>query len=356
MFKFFTDAVETAVQVTGVGQVAESIGIKVEANIYENGVQATVSGPLADVAETVVNAPAAIGDAICDGAKVVTDAVETVVQETGIGHAAECIGIKVEENIHENGFQGTVSGPLAVVATAGMADKVQANMKLKSSGGDFGGVGDAVVKDGELVLGSANVSADSRGAGAQASAGVSVDSGFKPIREMRDVGNIGREIIDKLEASNKGAVVSSILEHLNCDVGALVSSLLNTILDSMVGAPVDIILDALHELAQVYVSLGFGVTVGGGAKLLAGQETEVQIADKKQVFHMYEFGGKLAVGGLSGGFGVTKEGNTFDNMEKGVMFVVNGSVNSVNVSCSMIVTTNIGSQDIIEFIKNAVSC
>ena len=51
-----------------------------------------------------------LGDVVKDVTKVVTDTAEKAVQVTGVGKVAESMGIKVDENIHKNGFNTTVTG------------------------------------------------------------------------------------------------------------------------------------------------------------------------------------------------------------------------------------------------------
>ena len=81
-----------------------------------------------------------------------TDAAETVVQETKIGKVSEALGVKVGADIHHNGLNTTVKGPVAFVASAGQATELKGSAKVKTSGGDFGAKGAAEAKDGDVTI------------------------------------------------------------------------------------------------------------------------------------------------------------------------------------------------------------
>ena len=80
---------------------------------------------------------AKIGDGIRDTAKLTTNTAEWAVQKSGVGKVSEKLGFKVESDIHQKGFQSTVTGPAARVATGFKGDKVEVKVKAASGGGDF---------------------------------------------------------------------------------------------------------------------------------------------------------------------------------------------------------------------------
>lgn len=296
-----------------------------------------------------------LGDLISDAAKVVTDTAEAVVQETHIGELAEACGIHVDANIHDNGLNTTVTGAIAQVATGFKGNKIEHKIKAKTSGDDFGVKGSAAAKDGDVTLASANAGVDRRGAYANASAGVMVNSGFEEIATITDVNNIVTNILKTLINSSSGKFVKIVQDETGLDVQGFVKLILDELLkNSPIGVLSELFLKAKDGNAKIYLDLGCSVVAGVGATLKTGMEEELEIQGKKQTFNMYQFGGKFAVSGVSAGAGYSKMGKTFDGFDEGVYIVASGG-EVFSVSVGIIITTNVGSElsDAIALLKKA---
>eukprot|EP00559_Dactyliosolen_fragilissimus_P006508 CAMPEP_0184861980 /NCGR_PEP_ID=MMETSP0580-20130426/6534_1 /TAXON_ID=1118495 /ORGANISM="Dactyliosolen fragilissimus" /LENGTH=307 /DNA_ID=CAMNT_0027359663 /DNA_START=99 /DNA_END=1022 /DNA_ORIENTATION=- len=289
-----------------------------------------------------------LGDAFSAAMKVVTDTTETVVQKTPIGKVAEAFGVRVQENIHDNGLNTTVKGPLAKMATGFQADKMESKLKVKTSGNDFGAKGSAAAKDGDVTIASADAGVDKNGAYAKASVGAMVNSGFEEISTITDVNKLITNNLKKLIDSNRGRFVKIVQDETGLDVEGFVKKILDEILNnSPMGRLSELLLRAKGGNGKIYLDLGFSVTAGTGATLKAGMEEEVEVKGKKQTFKMYQFGGKFAVAGVSAGTGYSKMGKTFDGFDEGVYLVASGSGGKgvmFSISIGLIITTNVSSE------------
>jgi len=284
-----------------------------------------------------------IGDAVSEAAKVATGAIETVVQVTPIGKVAESIGIHVDENIHDNGFNASVSGTAARMVTLGAADKVEAKIKVKAKGGDFGAKGAGDVKDGDVSIAHVDGGVDSKGIYGNASVGAMVNSGFIEINTSTDINKICFELMEKLSSTKYATLPKLIKEATGHDFNTLVRNVLDEFVKNLPFNLTEMVLKLKGDKAKIYVDVGGSTTVGVGATFKSGMDTEVTVDKKTSTFKMYNMGGSFTVvAGISAGLGYSKTGKTFDGYEEGIYLQASVSSGTFSASIGLIVTANVG--------------
>jgi len=302
----------------------------------------------------VGDAVANVGDAVADVAKKATGAVEDVVQETGVGKAFESIGVKVDANIHENGLNTNVTGPLAEGLSLGNADKLESHIKVKTAGGDVGGKASGAVKDGDVTLVSAGAGVDKNGAYANVAVGISVNSGFTEIKTITDFNSVVTKILKKIMDTKQAKFARMVQEETGMDFVAFIRKVMDELVEKLhVGGGIEYILKLKGEYAKIYLDVGGSITAGIGATFKAGMDEEVTIMDKNQTFKMYQLGGTFSlVEGVGAGFGYSKSGKTFDGYDEGAYLLGSASAASFSASVGLIITANVGC-NLIDTMKGA---
>lgn len=131
-----------------------------------------------------------VGNGIASASKAVLNTAEKAVEVTGVGKMAEAAGFHVDANIHDNGFNAQLTGPAAVAASGGRSDRIEGGIKLKSTGGDFGGKGKGEAFKNGVSVARCEADLDGRGFAASAAVGLAASSGFRKIRTEADMADL----------------------------------------------------------------------------------------------------------------------------------------------------------------------
>merc|ERR1712038_205673 len=170
-----------------------------------------------------------------------------------------------------------------------------------------------------------------------------VNSGYTQIETVTDFTRIVTQVLEKLKSSKHAEVPKKIEEKLNIDFIGFVRKVLDEFLQTFFWDVDELLRNVKGDYAKIYLDVGASATVGAGAKLKNGMDTDVSIMGKKQTFKMYEFGGKFTViEGIAAGVGYSKGQKTFDGKDEGVHLVASVSAACFTVSVGLIITADVG--------------
>lgn len=236
---------------------------------------------------------------------------------------------------------------------------LEANLKCKSIGGDFGANAGA---KGEVLgteIARAQACADLHGASASASVGIKESLPWKKLRNLSDIDSSARKLLQRLDKYNPIQILCGFLGQESLRLEDLYASLLDSVCNSAAGVNFHTLLsriDLENDTLSLYYQIKMSVAAEAGAACTIGQTLEIKYPEESERKYYFDVSsaGFTVLGGVSAAFGLQLlHQSGFDGKEQADYLTASLSSSPFNMSFSVVVAFDgLGrSEGLIEVLK-----